>query len=156
MAHGQDPETLNDVTGIFDSWDASKKYHHRVKGRGTEHFALPTLIEAQCKLFNVLHKGMDVDGSAFYAAAGGIGGGQPPVVFTEGMGTRKKVRARDSKHLPATGGGHRRPVEDMSPLESQVFAVFFKFYSQASNKRFPVTFLIQKKPQMDPESQNLP
>ena len=44
----------------------------------------------------------------------------------------------------------------MGPLESQIFAAFLKFYSQATNRRFPVTFLIQMELQMDPESQNLP
>ena len=46
--------------------------------------------------------------------------------------------------------------EDMGPLESQIFAAFLKFYSQATNRRFPVTFLIQMELQMDAESQNLP
>ena len=46
--------------------------------------------------------------------------------------------------------------EDMGPLESQIFAAFLKFYSQATDRRFPVTFLIQMELQMDPESQNLP
>ena len=118
VARGEDPDTLNEVTGIFDGWEASKKYHHRVKGRGTEQFALPTLIEAQCKLFNVLHKGMDVDGSAFYAAAGGIGGGQPPVALTEGTaGPRKKTRGRDSK---SGGSSSKRPPKvDLTNIHSR-------------------------------------
>ena len=102
MAHGQDPNTLEDVTGIFDNWDESKVYHLRVNGRGAQHFALPTLIDAQCKLFNVLYAGTGVDGSAFYAAVGGIGGGQPLVVFTEGTSARKKTRARNAKHPSTT------------------------------------------------------
>ena len=105
VAHGQDPETLNDVTGIFDSWEESKKYHHRVKGRGTEQFALPTLLEAQCKLFEVLYGREGADGTAFYAAAGGLGGGQPPVALTEGTSARNKNRARDSKSSQSNGGG---------------------------------------------------
>ena len=97
---------LEDVTGIFDIWDESKIYHLCVKGRGTRDFALSTLIDAQCKLFDVLYAGSGADVSAFYVAVGGTGVGQPPTALTEGTGARRKNLARDAKHLPATDGGN--------------------------------------------------
>ena len=100
------PNTLEDVTGIFDIWDESKIYHLCVKGRGTRHFALSTLIDAQCRLFDVLYAGSGADVSAFYVAVGGTGVGQPPTALTEGTGARRKNLARDAKHLPATDGGN--------------------------------------------------
>ena len=75
MAHGLDPETGRPFNGILSSWEQSKPYHHGVKGRGTVQFAMPTLLEAQCKLFDVLFAAHGVDGSGFYAAVGGLGGG---------------------------------------------------------------------------------
>jgi hypothetical protein len=84
------PNTLEDVTGIFDIWDESKIYHLCVKGRGTRDFALSTLIDAQCKLFDVLYAGSGADVSAFYVAVGGTGVGQPPTALTEGTGARRK------------------------------------------------------------------
>lgn len=77
MAHGLDPETGRPFNGILSSWEQSKPYHHGVKGRGTVQFAMPTLLEAQCKLFDVLFAAHGVDGSGFYAAVGGLGGGEP-------------------------------------------------------------------------------
>ena len=83
-------------------------YHHGVKGTGTQHFSLPTLIAAQCKLFDVLYARTVVDGCDFYAAVGGICDVQPPTALTGCMGARKKTRAHNSKHSPPTGGGERR------------------------------------------------
>lgn len=105
VAHGLDLKTGKPFNGILSIWEQSKLYHHGFKGRGTAQFAMPTLIAAQCKLFDVLFAGPGVDGSGFYAAVGGLGGGQPPTTLTEGTSARRKTRARDQRSS-STGMGN--------------------------------------------------